>query len=393
MENQKSMYPWMVFTLLCLNMFFSTVASIFISPLFSEIAKEISMNKAQMGTIMGASTLASILISPLAGGLSDKIGCRWVLGGVAILSAVAGGLRSVAGSVTELTMCMFFVGAGVVACIVLMPKVLATVFPREKLATMNAICFSFLTIGLAVAMGTAAGIISPAFNGWRGTSVAFSVICVVLGILWLLFYRDRETRADAQSEGKSMSGNFKMVLKHKEVWRTALYYGFVMIPMMGILALLPITLHEKGVARAGELVSFYLFIAFLGKILGGMASDKVGKRKAFLIAGAIVFGITLPGFILFAGIPLLIILAIGGIASGPIPPIMMTATVEIKEIGPAFAGTALGVILMVGTLGGSIGPPIAGALIDMFGSPLPGFIFFSTATIVGGLVFVPSKAK
>ena len=71
-------------------------------PLFSEIKQEIDLTMAQLGMVIGVIPLASLIFAPLGGGLSDKLGARWVFGAGAILVAVAGGLRYFAGSVVHL---------------------------------------------------------------------------------------------------------------------------------------------------------------------------------------------------------------------------------------------------------------------------------------------------
>jgi cyanate permease len=393
MENQKNMYRWLVIILLFLNMFFGTIAAHCIPPLFSEIVKEIPLTKTQMGTVMGTFAVAALFFAPLGGGLSDKIGCRWVLGGAAIIMAAGGGIRYFAGSATAFIICMFFLGAGFAVFMALMPKVLSTWFLPKELATMNAICFASITFGAAIAQGTAVRFMSPAFNGWRGTTLVLAGICLVMALLWLFFYRDWQTVTDAQNKEENIASKFRKVLKIKDIRLIALYYGFVYGALMTILTLLPITLQEKGVIRAGELISIMLAASLIFKIVGGIVSDKVGKRKVFLVVCAIIFGLCMPGFIMFTGVPLIIALVIAGAAFGPMPPIVMTASVEIKQIGTLLAGTALGFITMIGTVGGFIGPLAVGMVMDASGSAWLGFIFMGVVGILAGLIVIPAKIK
>jgi cyanate permease len=389
MENQKTMYSWVVLILLFLNIFFCLMAVNCMPPLFSEIVKEIPLTKAQMGAVFGAVTLASLFFAPLGGGLSDKIGCRWVLGGGALMVAAGGGLRFFVGGAIELILCMFFIGAGFAVFLAIMPKALSTWFPPQELAKVNGICFSSIGFGGAIAMATAAGFLAPAFNGWRGTTVVLASISLAMGILWVLFYRDRQTVADDQSKKGNILANFKTVLRIKDIWLLALYYGFMMTALMAIIALLPITLEEKGVARSGQLVSILMGTSVIFNIVGGAVSDKVGKRKPFLIVCAIVFGICIPAYLVFTGVPLVLILIFAGAALGPTAPIVMTIPVEIEQIGSSLAGTALGFILMIGNTGSFFGPIIAGTLMDVSGSAWTGFIFMSAVAILAALIVVP----
>ena len=134
MEDSKSGSRWIMLGLLCLNVFFAFVATQIVPPLFSEIKKEIDLTMAQLGMVIGVIPLASLIFAPLGGGLSDKLGARWVFAGGAILVAIAGWLRYFVDSVTTFTLCMFFIGAGIAIFTTLIPKVASTWFPPQELA-------------------------------------------------------------------------------------------------------------------------------------------------------------------------------------------------------------------------------------------------------------------
>ncbi len=393
MENQKSMYPYVVLVILFLNIFFVMMSALSAPPLFSEIAKDMPLSKTEMGTIMGATTLAGIFMSPIWGGLADKIGCRWVMGLGGILAGIAGGLRYFAGSPVELMIYMFFLGAGGTSFMIIMAKVLSSWFPPQKVATMNAICFAGVTIGTAVAMGTAAKIMAPFFNGWRGTFLFLAVCSFIMGVLWLILYRDPQVQKGATGEKENMASNFKTVLKIRDIRLLAMSNGFLNICLMAVMALLPVTLQERGIANAGPLISIMMITSLITKLIVSVVSDKLGKRKLFLVLGGIVSGLCLPGYLVLTGISLIILLLFYGAVIGPSAPIIMTATVEVEEIGKTLSGTALGVVSMIATLGGFIGPVITGILMDATGSAWGGFIFLAVSSIVAGLIMLPARVR
>ncbi len=393
MDQKEGFYPWLVVFILILNLFFSFVSLYAVPPLFSEIMGEIALTKTQMGLIMAVSTISAIFCTPIAGALSDKFGCRWVAGLGIITCSVFGALRYFVDSALTLAMCMLLVGAGVSALFALMPKVLSTWFPSKRLATVNGICFSSITIGTAFAMGTSAKILSPAFGGWRPTMVVISVVLLLTGIIWLLVYRDLPMAGEEKARRDHITSNFKAVLKIRDVWIFAIFNGMIIGSITALLAFLPITLQERGIGRAGEMVSIMLITSLVFKIIGGIVSDKVEKRKIFIVLGSIILGFTIPWLVKATGGSLIIVLFLAGMSSGPVPPTVLTAVVEIKGVGRSLSGTALGFILMVGTLGGSIGPLVTGKLMDFHQGSGPGFIFMSALGILGGLVFLLTKTK
>jgi MFS family permease len=90
---------------------------------------------------------------------------------------------------------------------------------------------------------------------------------------------------------------------------------------------------------------------------------------------------------------MILTLIIVGAFSLPIGSIMFSAVVEVKGVGTSLAGTAVGLISMIGTVGGVIGPITAGMIIDASGQAWPGFVFMAAAVMIGGLVVIPSKLK
>jgi len=391
MEEQTYSFRWVVLALMFLSLFAATIAMQCMPPLFSEITEQIPLTKAQMGTIMGVITLASLFFAPIGGALSDKLGARWAFGIAAIIVALSGGFRYVAGSVNDLIVCMFLIGAGMAMYAPNLPKALGNWFPKKDLAMANGISISGMGIGGAIAMVTAKSVLSPSFGGWRGTMVFLGGLVLLVAILWMIVYRDRPLEGAAQRKKLNVFQNFKDVLKVKDIWLISIYYGLNMISLLAVVTLLPITLEERGVENAGGMVGIMMGATVVFNILGGMLSDRVGKRKPFLLICAVVFGLCVLGFANFTGIALMVVLAIAGAAMGTIAPVLMSVPVEMEGIGTALAGSAVGFIFMLGNTGGFVGPVVAGKLMDMSDSSLPGFIFIAAALIVSAVFIVPLK--
>ena len=391
MEEQTYPFRWVVLALMFLSLFAATIAMQCMPPLFSEITEQIPLTKAQMGTIMGVITLASLFFAPIGGALSDKLGARWAFGIAAIIVALAGGYRYVAGNVTDLIICMFLIGAGMAMYAPNLPKALGNWFPRKDLAMANGISISGMGIGGAIAMATAKNVLSPSFGGWRGTMVVLGGVVLLVAILWMVIYRDRPIEGATQQKKPNVFKNFKDVLKVRDIWLIAFYYGLNMISLLAVITLLPITLEERGVAKSGEMVGIMMGATVVFNILGGMLSDRVGKRKPFLLICAVIFGLCVLGFANFTGTALLVVLIIAGAAMGTIAPVLMSVPVEMERIGTALAGSAVGFIFMLGNTGGFVGPVVAGRLMDMSDSSLPGFIFIAAALILSAVFIIPMK--
>jgi MFS family permease len=188
-----------------------------------------------------------------------------------------------------------------------------------------------------------------------------------------------------------MKDNFKKVLKVKDLWLLSGFYGLNMVGMMALITFLPVSLEERGVEQAGELVAIMLGTTVIFNVLGGILSDKLGKRKPFLIISSVIFGLGILTLATLKGIPLVIALVITGAALGTIAPILMTIPVELEEIGPGLSATAFGLIFMVGNTGGAFGPILSGKLMDLANSHWAGFIFMAVALIMAAGFAVPLR--
>jgi cyanate permease len=346
------------------------------------------MTKAQMGMIMGALTLASLIFAPIGGALSDRIGSRWAFGMAILIIAVGSVLRAAAGSVTGLVCFMFIIGAGIAVVGPNMPKALGMWFPKNELAMANGIAMAAMGIGGAIAMGISATVLSPALGGWRNIMLIVSAFVLASGVLWMFFFREQQVPG-AEKPRQNIAANFKKVLGVKDLWLLAAFYGFNMVGLMSTIALLPTTLEERGVTNAGVYVSLMMGTTVVFNILGGLLSDRTGKRKPFLLVSAAMLGLCFISFATVTGVPLIAGLVLAGAALGTIATVLMIIPVELETIGQQLAATAVGLIFMIGNTAGFIGPIVSGKLIDVTGSPWGGFLFMGVALFFAAACIIP----
>ena len=392
-DEKISSFRWVVLALLFLNIFVAFLGVQCIPPLFKEIANEIPLTKAQIGLIMGILTLPSIIFSPVGGALTDRIGSRWAFGIAIMITALAGMMRGFADSANGLVACMFVVGIGTATIAPNISKSLSMWFPKNEFAMASGIALLAMTLAAAIGMATAAGILSPFLGGWRNVMIVPGIIAAVTALMWMVLFRDRKVQDAPGAKKSGFKENFKIVFKIKAIWLCSLFYLFRFISTTSILALLPLILTERGISagKAGAFVAIMMGSNALFKIAGGTASDKLGRRKPFLIIGTVVQSFCVFAFATVSGVPLIIALIIAGAAMGSIAPIFMATIVETKGIGPALAGTAIGLVFMIGNFGGFIGPIITGKLMDAAGAQWPGFIFMGLCYFVAAFFILPLK--
>ena len=88
------------------------------------------------------------------------------------------------------------------------------------------------------------------------------------------------------------------------------------------------------------------------------------------------------------GLPLWMTAVLWGITAGAAP-LAFVMPLEMKGIGPAMAGTAIGIVVTAGYLGGWLSPIIGMGLATS--QPLAGFVFWSGCYLVAACLFALVK--
>lgn len=389
MENKQDPFRWVVAALLFLSILFMQMSYSCLPPLFSEISKDIPLDKAQMGMIFGMIPLAGVIFGLIGGALSDISGSRLAIGGALLIAAVFGGLRSFAASMTALASLTFIVGVGVALIPPNVAKVVGAWFPQSELGKANGIVLSAAPIGVGLGLATGSSVLSANFGGWRGAIDIVALICLLMGVVWMLVYREQKLEPASKDKMRNIPGNFRLVFAVRDVWLIAVFCGCLSFAMVSLMGLLPIVLEERGIGRAGEMASLFMLSGVLGSPLGGMASDKVGKRKPFFMVPAVVMAICIPFFLVLKGIPLMAALVVAGLASGVILPIMLTTLVESRRVSVSLIATTVGLVMTIGSAVGFLGPVVSGYLIDLNGSPWSAFVLISVALVISAGAVIP----
>ncbi|MBW2369160.1 MAG: MFS transporter [Deltaproteobacteria bacterium] len=379
MFNHRIMWLVLAFVLL-VQMFNQFAISVF-PPLFTEIIVDIPLTSTQMGTIMGVAMLTAIF-SPIGGILSDWIGCRWVVGISILIAATAGGLRSVADTHFELVACYLGIGLGFNFMFPSMPKILGQWFPSDKLGFVNGIHMGFMALAGAGVTAIAASLLSPALGGWRAVMLWLGASFFIVGILWILLYRDPVLKDTSPHPGKKplLLDNFKKVLKVRDIKLLSAMACIAGFGFIALIVFLPISLERRGIGHGGEFTAIFMGAAVLSGAVGGWFSDRIGRRKPILLYGMLGAGLCFLTLASLSGIPLIIMLSLAGACGGVLGPLFFTIPIELKEVGPKLAATAMSIIMLSQSVSGFLGPIIVGKLIDVTGSYEVGFFFIGGVT-------------
>jgi len=113
-------------------------------------------------------------------------------------------------------------------------------------------------------------------------------------------------------------------------------------------------------------------------------SDRLGTRKRVRMAAAlmIITGVglltTVDGMMVWGAV------SIAGLVRDGFMAVFMTAIIETKGVGATYAGTAIGLAMILSGLGGLIAPPLGNSLAAV--APAMPFVFWASLAVAGFLV-------
>lgn len=321
-------------------------------------------------TLLSASTSVAFLmmgvLAMIAGPLSDRFGPRRVL----FVTGLAYGLGYAMISQITQPWHLFF----------LFSTLIALGLSTHDVVTLSTVARWFEgrrgLMTAVVKVGTALGQISvPPLTalmilafGWRTTLVVLGISAAVLLVAAALIMQ-RPPKSDDGDTALQVPGLSLAQARRSRVFWTLCAIQFLFFP-----ALMSVPLHlaahatDIGMTRpaAATLLSVIGAASILGRLTIGRVLDLIGGRNAFALCfGVLIAGLT--GLIAVASPAALFpVVAVYGFAHGGL--FVVVSPTVAEYFGMRGHGAIFGMILFFGTIGGSVGPIIAGAVFDATGS-------------------------
>ena len=338
-------------------------------------------------TISAAASLAFIVMGVLAGfmgHLGDRLGPKPVLAATGLSYGLGFALISQVGEPWHLfAIFSIFIGFGMSTHDVVTLSTVARWFDKRR-GIMTGVVKTGTAAGQMVLPVTAAFLI--AVIGWRSAALTLGLGAACFLLVGALLMKTPVPAAGAPDSSGERSAGLGSALKSRVFW-TLCAVQFLFFPTLSTVPLhLPVHGMDLGMSRASaaSLLSVVAGASVVGRLTIGAFADRIGGRRGFMlcllpmIASLIAFSLIGSHVSLFAA-------ALGyGFSHGGLFTIVAPTVAEY--FGTRAVGAIFGSIVFFGTVGGAIGPILAGRIFDVTGSYVAAFVTLASMAALGLLL-------
>jgi nitrate/nitrite transporter NarK len=180
----------------------------------------------------------------------------------------------------------------------------------------------------------------------------------------------------------------RRVLQVKDVWIIAGCYFLFLGSYIGLIGYAPtyfVTVQGMTPTAAGAVLSVVMWAYVVGTFVLPTLSDRIGARKVLYCPGVLATGILIVSAAYPVGTPLWIVATLWGFFAGAAV-IAFVVPLEMEGVGPTLAGSAIGVAVTTGYVGGFVSPLIGMSLVSI--NPVAGFVFWGGCYALSALLFL-----
>lgn len=366
-------------TLQSLSLVVGFMAWSIIAPLMPFISQDVHITSSQLSIILAIPVILGSILRVPFGYLTNIIGAKWVFFCSFIILLFPIYFLSHAQSPKMLMISGFFLGVGGAVFSVGVTSI-PKYFPKERVGLANGI-YGMGNIGTAISSFLAppiAGII-----GWQSTVRGYLIVIVLFAIFMFLLGDSKEPKIKVP-----LVKQYKILMKDLRLYYLSLWYFITFGSFVAFGLFLPNFLVQNfGISEvdAGIRAGVFIALATFIRPLGGVLGDKFNAVTLLIcdfilmITGAITLGLS--NHILLFTIGCLLISMCAGLGNGLI--FKLVPTYFGKE-----AGSANGIVSMMGGLGGFFPPLVIAFITSLTGTSHFSFILLAIFGVIALITMI-----
>jgi MFS family permease len=345
-------YRWVV---LAIYMYVAALTQLYwlnFAAIDTYLEKNLNITAMSVGLLTLVFPLVQVILTMPAGMIIDRKGFKFGVGIGALFTGIFAMLRLVnPDSYTVLLISQIGIAIGQPFILNGVTKLAVTWFPQKEEATAVGLGSLALFIGMMIALGATPILVETL--GLQSMLLIYGTMGIVGIALFYILVKSRPETAPREMEEVEELSNWqgiKSILKMKDF----VILGFIALIGIGVfnglatwLEKILNELHQIPMTDAGTIAAILILSGMLGCIIIPMVSDRMMKRKPFLLLASSIGALSIVALMVAKGFSLNMV---NGIILGffliSALPIMMTMSVEIT--GPRFAGISVGYLQLLG---------------------------------------------
>lgn len=396
MSLKRLDYRWYILTLAALtNAMVVALPMMSMSVLFHQISIDLNLSLVQVGLVWGIGSLPGLVSTLLAGGVADRFGPRRVIIGACVVNGLLGALRGFSTDFTTLMAAVVLSGFLVPLISINTIKTAGIWFTSRQLGLANGFLSMGMALGFLAGSMLSATVISPWVGGWRNVLILYGGLAMLFAIPWALSRSHVPVHAEGHPGGKvpSMRRAFAHVARQRNIWMLGLAILGIGGGVQGTLGYLPLYLRGEGwsaLSADSALATFHL-LSMMTVIPVALLSDRQGIRKKIFLASAVLItsGMVILTFV--SGGLVWVAVGIAGLVRDGFMAVFMTSVIETDGIGPLYAGSAVGFVMVFSGIGSMIAPPLGNSLASF--EPAAPFGLWAGMALLGISAILLSRSK
>ncbi len=348
------LYRWLVLVVISLAMFGNYYVYDAVSPIADLLKAQLGFSDSQIGLLNAIYSVPNVVMVLLGGIVVDRIGVKRATLVFGVLCLVGAGVTAATGTLAVMATGRLIFGIGAESLIVAVTTALAKWFKGKELSFAFGVNLTIARLGSFAALNSPTWA-KPAFEHWQAPLViatAMGVFCVVGAVVYWILENRAEVRYAlghaAPVDRVAWSDLFKFGTSFWYVVLLCVTFYSAIFPFQTFAVKFFMEAHGTTREYGGFLSSLLTAFAMVCTPLFGYLVDRVARRALFMMAGSLLL---VPVYLLMAytDVPLLVPMAMMGIAFSLIPAVMWPAVAYLVD--EQRLGTAYGVMTMIQNIG------------------------------------------
>lgn len=369
-QKQYLKFAWLVWGLAVAYYFFDYLARVSPGVMHQYLQIEFDLNEAQFGILTASFYVPYVFMQIPVGLIVDRISIRWLLTTMSLLTAFGCCVFGLANGLMTASIGRMLIGFSAAFAFVCSLRLATSWFPPTMLGLLSGLTQALGMLGAAAGQAPVSFLLSNVT--WRHSMLIIAFLFIALSGLLYQFIQDKpgERRYELRSMNRmNVLDSLAIVLSSPQTWLNALYTGFLFAPTAVIGEAFGPDYLQFGRGFGAHTAAFAVGLIFIGwgisGPLSGWLSDRVGRRKPFMILSAL-FGILFTTLIVYSPhlsvfTTYLLFFAFGATNTGVAIGYAVSTEIHDRKV----VGTSIAFTNMASIFVGALLQPLVGALVDM----------------------------